>query len=1304
MVAERGKVNLMKKVLIKILLFIALAAALPVVNAKKLFEANFDDKSPNQLFKKTQLTDGILGKGALVSPSTPLAYESIGKIDPNLGTLSFWIKPIDWSGMTKGTYFPIFWHGAKRCRGAYSYLILTTKSTLPSFEMTSKRTNKDVTARCFLIGAMKNKFFTKGKWTNVTVTWDTWQFHIFLDGKEYATGGYNHPIDRVKAVRDFKLWFGNSQFWGNNLKYSSVFDNIVIYDEMLEANKIQALYEQGMPYVPKNKIRHRMPVPASANRITIDGKLDAHEWNNATKFPLNKRFFKGIAINEPAWGMIQYDQDNIYVAAGIDINGKFITPGNGFDRRVFKGDNFEITLRSPRFKEDDKPFFQLAVGPNGSWILNNFGNWNKNNMVKTAVEIKNGWWFTEIMIPRKILPETFKTGDVWLAQFGFHIPSDKRLVSRQDAILSWTHGYDSYPGRYMLQYSTPHVMGDLYFGTANDAVRIDSIGQLGIGNLNLLETSGNKQDFMVEIFGENGSLFKKTEQKVSKFKAKCHLTTKEHAVLNIFAGNGEKNNFAYQTILDIRDSLYVKPVFYPSRNIIKIDVTANMLPPTWQKEIISRGLTAQVTLRKKGDKDRLVIAKKRFRMDKIKKNIVLTFDKLEYCNYELIVKIIRNKQEISSFFVFERPNDEFLSKKNAVSIKTVPAPWTPIEMKNNNEFSIWGRRYVFGTSGFPESMDSQGERILTAPVSLELISKGQKYTFTELFSPIRTVKKSGLRIVQSGKSSTPGNRFILSWKRTIEFDGMIYYEISLSSIEPRLEIDALTLKFRVAAGSSRYLQMPRFSRDWSEKNAVAYKHTNYYWLTGIKTGLDFFTPDDGNWVYDKKPMSFFRRNKDADAVVTAKIIDHGITTYKALSYRFGFIATPVRPLRKDWRKFNTQAWGYAKNQNWQYHLGYNDKKELLQFPNIILLTDVSDPVKARKDIRRWHRKNINIVPFSGMNFMPDNNPFYDYYATDWRTTLNGRPTGKSYGSHWQGKEFHMCCPVCPASTYPDFLRWCTVNLMKKYGFNGLYLDGGQALQCDNHLHGCGFTDAFGRKIKTWNDLHLRKAYLDLHTAIHQVNPQAILWVHAAEKNAPHIHGFVDLLFPGEDIMPDVPGNPRAYTDTVPLEQWQSSYFIQHTLGVAATFLGMSQKVFDSIVTPPTDPNISTPLLAMCLVHDAHLFGNFIYCKTIEKYWDIESANGMTSPDVIFTGYWFPQPKITSTNPRVLVSYYTWPDNDSCVIIVANPDSKEQKYYLKFNGKFSSQKDSSVELWSNSKVDLNHELTIPNRSFAIFKIK
>jgi hypothetical protein len=272
--------------------------------------------------------------------------------------------------------------------------------------------------------------------------------------------------------------------------------------------------------------------------------------------------------------------------------------------------------------------------------------------------------------------------------------------------------------------------------------------------------------------------------------------------------------------------------------------------------------------------------------------------------------------------------------------------------------------------------------------------------------------------------------------------------------------------------------------------------------------------------------------------------------------------------------------------------------------------------------------------------------------------------------------------------------------VNKYGFDGVYLDGSNTMQCDNTRHGCGFVDAFGRQIHPWNDLGSRESFKRLYKNIHKKVPDGFLYIHCQAMLAPHVDSLVDLVLPGEDLMPNVPGNPNYYTDSVPLERWQSTYNIANVMGTMATFLGLSQPLDFPITKAPDNPNISRPLMTMCLLHDINLFGNFIYYKTIEKYWQVLDETGISSGEAEFIGYWYPEAKFKADNSKVLVSYYQWPDAKKTVLIIGNPSSQASETQLKLPAEFIRSGSQAKDVFTGNQIDLTKPVKLEDRSFLV----
>jgi len=1284
---------------------LVLPLAIQSLSAGILFQTDFEEKSTIPAGAK--LVDGLRGKGVLTSPDAALIWPAAGKIDPNGGSLSFKIKPLDWDLNSKGKWFPLFWLGTRECGTNYYYLLIDTRQSMPYISLFSRCTPRELAARYVFQGKMRESF-KRGAWTHVVLTWSKWQFFLYINGQQVSQHNYSLPFEPLKMPRDFSIYFGNTHFWKRKLNYSSVFDEIEIHDRMLTAAEVNNLYEQTAPAAPRKTIRHRLPVPKTAHPVKIDGIPEEKEWCDATRVPLNKRFFTRLLTQEPAWAMIKYDDKNLYVAAEIPCYGKYFTPGSSRGMKVFAGDNFEITVRCPKLAKTEQPFFQFAMAPNGAWAFNRFGKWDTPSPIRHKVRSYRDKWFAEAEIPLAIFPEEVRPGAVWLLQFGIHTPSDAALKTVQDRILGWSNGYVEGAARYAQMFHYPECMGEMVFQADTTGVRIDRLGNPVNGNLDFVLSSAAPMDLSVDLERDKISVLsrKKNSSRKLAVTEKLAATGMTELTIQAFPSRDDKPLFAWQSCVPIKEPISAEFRIQPERSSVKLDVNIAAMPAAMLSELTSKGLNCSILVRDAAGKE--VFGSKKFTMKKTAAAAEVGFRELPPGRYEIVIAVGDGGRTFGKKLLFERPSDEFLRMKENDYGRKVPAPWTPVNVETPEKIGVFGREYLFAANGFPRQMVSRNENIFVRPPELIVHSGGKARLFNRIVEPAAEAERHPDFVLHRGVAETEDGAFRLEWKRRTEFDGLVLYDVTLSAGKGRLmTIDRLELAGSLCAASSRCLQAPDFSVEWSRNNLYSGALRNYFWFSGINSGLDIAVPDDGNWVFDAKtPAVFFKRDgKDADARLSLRLIGKKVTTEKSLRYSFGLMATPVRPVRADFRKTHAGGNRYPKNQNLQEYWLYNDKVQDIQFPNIALLTDVSDPVRARKEISRFHNRGIRILPNSLHTAMPDNNPYYDYYGEQWLVTANGIPGSKSYHSRWQGKEFYMCCPVCPRSAYSQFLNWCGINLMKKYKFNGLYLDGGQSMRCDNIRHGCGYTDAFGRRITPWNDFACRNSLRRIYTAIHETDPDGVFWVHAGVQNAPHIHSFADFLLTGEDLLPNVPANPQFYTDGVPPEKWQSTYQLPRQLGVAAMLIGLVQKYTASTLKPPADlVERYYPLLTMCLLHDVNLYGHFMWFKTMEDFWGMIDACGISAPDAVFTGYWYPNCRVRTDRKNVLASYYTFPGSERKVVIVGNTGKNAESCLLEYPASWLPTDGKVKNLRTGKMVDPRQRMNIPRRNFEILEFQ
>lgn len=261
-------------------------------------------------------------------------------------------------------------------------------------------------------------------------------------------------------------------------------------------------------------------------------------------------------------------------------------------------------------------------------------------------------------------------------------------------------------------------------------------------------------------------------------------------------------------------------------------------------------------------------------------------------------------------------------------------PWTSLEIhESESELTVrtWGRCYRFGDLPFPAGVETAGREVLSSPISIAAVVEGTAQEWTG--------RSAQLSVTTPARAEFTGEAVAedleISARVRVDFDGMIRVDWDL---RPRraLTLDALTLELFLKPEHARYLYYypGRWGSTYNARTLpqepVLIPFRPLVWLGDEERGLAWFCESDYNWV-NTHPDAVTELVTKKDAVILrlhlldeplsldpgapeadpSKAVTVASQPLGALSYTFGFQATPVKPLTQD-------AWDFRSSHAGDY--------------------------------------------------------------------------------------------------------------------------------------------------------------------------------------------------------------------------------------------------------------------------------------------------------------------------------------------------------------------------------------------------
>lgn len=1249
-----------------LLLFILLSVQLYAA-----VEYNFDNKTnlPAKALKgKARYIQGVRGQAIVLGNST-LTIPAPKGLNPKEGTISFWVKPINWDSKVAEFIFFLQSINAQK-NGKLIFYKYAGKAGLGTTLWFGNPKGKLFKQHCYASSRRKDEM-QKGKWYFLTATWSKKNklIRVYLNGIEIASRTCLEPMFFDK-FGDFVL--NPPPFRPANRNYETAFDLLKFYPKALTSQEIAKNFQEEAKVQLDISLNAITPsfvtVPVMKKAPVIDGNFEVAEWKDTAKFG------GFIELREPALQIepnteayVGCDKKNFYFCFVGKIPGatKLVNKQTKRDSNVFTDDAYEIYMRPP---EMSMGFYQGIFNYAGTIFdtRNSDPKWNGKWKIKNG--IYEGHWISEIAIPITELGSVFKENALWK----FNFCRDRQ--QEPDIIFS--------------SVTAAGMPFRAWFGD----LRLSEKGSYGRLSLNYELLFERKLDFTLEVgnqskqaknttleiafLDQDGKLVRKTQLKKSipansihSFKFNDNLNGFRSGIVRLTAIADNKEKFFLQDVpLVFKDEVAINTQTLLDKGKLLFDVDLK----THYKTITSKNVIVQF----KDCKNKVLtlkfpaqnIVKGEFKLN----NMAVGDCTLRFSFLDKDGKVLLTKDVYYNHIGIPK----WLTEKPGANAGVV-YPYTPIKVKGNT-YSVIGRTHTFGNALLPEKITSNNIDIFkNKPVLFATINK--KKVFFNNFK-FKTIKKADDEVILS-VTANAGN-LKLSGTISLEFDGFFWYNLTIDG--KKTNVEELILEMEMNPKMAELYNTHFFSREnyvGKIKPPMYLRRIPSAWIGNIDVGLTMATESFQYWRNKDTTKAFKLFSRNGNLVWQVRFIDiPTVIGNKKFKYEFGIQANPVKPARKEFRSWRVHA---HENANIS-HPSELDKK-IRKYPgyNGGFVPEFKSLDAFKKEIKRFRDKGSELSLYINCILTSPDTTEYKIFREQWRNPYN-------------------VYPYCTNSNLADLQIWQLANLVKTADLKIIYVDSLGAVNCANKIHGCGYIDEKGSQQLTWPIRavrnYMKRLYSVLHAPGHDQS-KYFLWAHMSARTCAPINAFVDFQCSGEELETIISGN-QNYLELYGLDEYQCYY--NNSSGVMPMLLPNLGRVG----SPKSRwmPKYNDQLLALTLLHDSMLW--ICWCDTnyIRKFYRILDNFGYKDKDLQFLSY-RRQKVITSKNKNVFISIYKL--KNKAMAVVVNKEKQSQKVKLDINWQKLGIKSNVAikDVRKNKTLPSGNmiEVDIPDYNFALIQI-
>ena len=1226
---------------------------------------------------KIKVTAGIKGKAVILGDNgkikTWLGFPVRNNIKLESGTVSMWIKPLDWDGTIKG--FGFFFKAGNPDNSGFMFY----KYTGPGFMrfLTGRRDLKLKKTDLLWLTQRFNKW-RKNEWHHIAFSWrkggktfigKEGRIRFYIDGNPGPSKICDEKYYPTNLSSMFYL--GAHERWGKKQIGFTAYDELKIYSRELTPKEVKILYLSNKQTARANSTFSASPLSSSP---VIDGKISDNEWSHASSYNIffNRQGLYASMLRRPEV-KLGYDNKNIYIAMR-EYLGKHSpkTTVNKHDGPVYLDDSYEIFLSTKHGSHDYRHFI---INSNGA-LYDGIGMNNKwNSHVKVKSCVKDGWWTVETAIPvADIALSSLEPGK----QLNFNIC--RTYTSKKGKsffAISDQRGSFHNPKRFaslLLLKDKQTIKINMANPFKQNAIEVSYVAPEGFSLDNDITLNGKKIKKISEKFAENKNVNQKLELKYSAgFQQYSWKTTlKNRAGIAVYQ---------QQTVINLSPQILVSSYMNPVNG--KVAFKFYPATSTVNDKLKNSELTLEFV------KDNQILKKIHL---SFKRTILL--NKYQLPDQSCLVKysFCSNDGKIlfkANYNYYHIAFDKWKNYTGGLDDNVVPAPWTPVKYQNET-LTCWNRQYVFNKYALPQKIMVNGTNILRSEgIRLDATIDGKPIVISNfMFKPVDVYKG---KIILKGSKIFSG--VAVEARLEFEFDGYCVTEFKIE--RGSAQISNLCLKFPFTKETSQLKFVPFLNEKPVQKNYVGKIDDHFsvrfrpgIWVGNDQYGLTWFAESDQFWYPKSKDsaIELVKNNKGEATLLFNLIAKASVRLPQVLKYKFGFQATPIKPFPapRDWLSYSFVAapnnriyitgWGNLQDSNHQGFPGVGGCKNGKKY----MLKSLTNAKKLQSGKNRYHTKLLAIrylTPTMCADTLPEFKAFkkywtvmpYDIWGTDAPNTV----------------PFFRVSPE--SQSWSNFYCYKFNEYFKRSTENGMYQDFGHPILDSNSFHGSGYVKN-GKRYPTYSIYKYHELQKRLYTIAkkYETPERPIFFIGHSGGSYCLPHGnFWQMVVDGE-YLGGVVGKKQGYLDFLTTDRMRAE-FSGRQFGVIFNFIpvrgGYLPKENNTVYTE----EMMAALVPHGILWGWHAFTNWNVQRKVLGAYKLLGYKGIEK----FLPYWKNSAYVTVSDPQVHCSILL--KKNKALLNLGNFSKLQKNVVIKVNLK---------QLGFNSKVTLNN--AVSGKTIAIDK--